>query len=214
MNLYSVNSRHRLVRGQAEVDYRPPLEPEGKPMPIRRILVMHFTSGWGLESTLEWWRRPQAKGACAHIIIDRDGRLAQCRPFNQTAAHAGQSFWLHRSTGATYANLNHCSIGIELCNAGDFTRKLYPAAMGPPLGGRTIPFVEKVHKHGGRQRKWEIFPEAQLESARLVAAALVNRYRLDEVLGHEDIAPARKEDPGPAFPMSTFRAELGFKQPL
>lgn len=31
-------------------------------------------------------------------------------------------------------------------------------------------------------------------------------YRLDDVLGHEDIARGRKTDPGPAFPLAAVRA--------
>jgi N-acetylmuramoyl-L-alanine amidase len=214
MNLFSVNSRHRLVRGQAEVDFRPARDPEGKAMPVRRVLIMHFTAGWSADSTVEWWRRPEAKGACAHLIIDRDGSLYQVRPFNQTAGHAGVSRWMDRNTGTMHRNLNHCAIGIELCNVGVLPRQVYPVSMPKPLAGRIIPFTELRHKHGGPKRKWEIFPEIQLETARQVADALVRRYQLDDVLGHDDVAPDRKEDPGPAFPMIAFRSSLGFAHPL
>ncbi len=214
MNTFSINARHRLLHGEHEVDFRPPRIPEGLSMPVRRVLVMHFTAGWSLDSTLEWWRRPESKGACAHIIIDRDGRVVQCRAFNETAAHCGVSVWKDPRTGRVFRNLNACGIGIELCNVGALPRQVYPAAMGKPLGGRMIPYVERKHKHGGPARKWEWFPEVQLDAARLVAAALVQRYRLDDVVGHDDIAPGRKEDPGPAFPMDDFRAALGFTHPL
>jgi N-acetylmuramoyl-L-alanine amidase len=33
-------------------------------------------------------------------------------------------------------------------------------------------------------------------------------YRLRDMLGHEDIAPGRKSDPGPAFPLENLRAKL------
>lgn len=214
MNPFSISARHRLLRNGAEVRFAPPRHAEGAAMPVRRFLVMHFTAGWSLESTLDWWRQPAAKGASAHIIIDRDGTVVQCRPFNQTAGHAGVSSWRDRKTGTMYRNLNSCAIGIELCNVGDLPRSTYPAAMDVALANRPIPFRELAHKHGGPVRKWEVFPEAQLASARDVAATLVERYRLDDVVGHEDIAPERKEDPGPAFPMTNFRADLGFNQSL
>jgi N-acetylmuramoyl-L-alanine amidase len=39
-----------------------------------------------------------------------------------------------------------------------------------------------------------------------IATLLVKTYNLKDVVGHEDIAPIRKSDPGPAFPMSSFRS--------
>jgi N-acetylmuramoyl-L-alanine amidase len=64
------------------------------------------------------------------------------------------------------------------------------------------------HKHGGRELGWKIYPEAQLTVLEAVASALFESYPLKEIVGHDDIAPGRKRDPGPAFPMTHFRSRL------
>jgi N-acetyl-anhydromuramyl-L-alanine amidase AmpD len=63
----------------------------GKEMPVRRCVVIHFTGGHSAKSSIDFWRTPQAKGANAHLVIDRDGTVFQCRPFNRTCGHAGVS---------------------------------------------------------------------------------------------------------------------------
>lgn len=168
----------------------------GQAMPVRRFLVIHFTSGASAESSIEFWRTPAAKGASAHLVIDRDGTVYQTRPFNLTCGHAGKSSW------KGFSGLNSCSIGIELANAGD----------SEALAKRwsKLPLVEAKHKNGGPVQKWESYPVAQLAACEAVAKALVERYKLDDVVGHEDIAPSRKNDPGPLFPMKTLRLACGF----
>ena len=44
----------------------------GSTMTLRRFLVIHFTDGATAESSISWWRNPDARGASAHIVIDRD----------------------------------------------------------------------------------------------------------------------------------------------
>jgi N-acetylmuramoyl-L-alanine amidase len=168
----------------------------GSPMPVRRFLVIHFTSGATAESSVNFWKTPAAKGASAHIVIDRDGTVYQCRPFNRTCGHAGVSRWKN------YSNLNSCSIGIELANAGDNERLTERWSKYQPIEAR--------HKNGGPLKKWEAYTMPQLGAVEEVAKALVARYKLDDLVGHDDIAPSRKVDPGPAFPMAALRAACGF----
>lgn len=171
--------------------------PGGNDMPIRRFLVIHFTSGASGQSSIDFWRTPAAKGASAHIVIDRDGTVYQCRPFNKTCGHAGKSTW------KGFDGLNSCSIGIELANAGN----------DRALARRwtKLEMVKAKHKNGGPEEVWEAYPQAQLDSCKAVAQRICARYNLDDVVGHDDIAPNRKNDPGPAFPMQLLREACGFK---
>lgn len=168
-------------------------------------LVMHYTAGSSAEGAVSWLCNPAAR-ASAHLVIGRDGGITQLVPFNRVAWHAGQSQWAGRS------GLNGFSIGIELDNAGHLER----------AGGRWLSAASKRvyadddvlvanHKHdrpGVPPSGWHEYTEAQMDAAGQVGLALMAKYALQDVLGHEDIAPGRKSDPGPAFPLASFRARL------
>jgi hypothetical protein len=63
-----------------------------------------------------------------------------------------------------------------------------------------------IHKDESSPRAWEKYPEAQLASAQELCKVLIATYpTITEIVGHDDIAPRRKTDPGPAFPMADFR---------
>lgn len=165
------------------------------------VLVIHYTAGHDADNSINWLCNPVAK-ASAHLVIGADGSLTQLVPFNQVAWHAGVSRWNDRE------RLNDWSIGIELDNPGFLTRT---GNVWRTRLGRVVPDDEVLiaaHKHGGRELGWKIFPEAQLAALEAVASALFEAYPLKEVVGHDDIAPRRKRDPGPAFPMSHFRSRL------
>lgn len=180
-------------------------------MNLRRFLVLHFTAGWTAQSSIDFWRTAKAKGANAHIVIDRNGDVYQCRPFNRTAGHAGTSFWRDPNTGIGYNNLNTCSIGIEIANMGQVKKDAvyHPTLKKQGFEGEMAKVLSR-HKNGGPETYWELFPEEQIESVINISRAIVERYNLDDVVGHEDIAPKRKNDPGPAFPMLVVREALGF----
>jgi AmpD protein len=54
-------------------------------------------------------------------------------------------------------------------------------------------------------------PYADVQYRRLarLAVALRRRYAIADIVGHSDIAPARKTDPGPAFEWARLRALIG-----
>lgn len=182
--------------------------PAGPPMFPRRFAVAHFTDGATAVSSVDFWKSPAARGAEAHVVIDRDGTVYQIRPFNQKADHAGESSWVDPTSGIKYQWLNNCTIGIEFANGGydDPERDAFDWAKKLP-GFKAI---SARHKNGGPVRVWEVYPEAQIVAGIAVFKAIVERYNLDDLVGHEDIAPARKVDPGPAFPMLRIREACGF----
>jgi len=177
----------------------------GLPMTIRRCLVIHFTAGATGASSIDFWKTPAAKGASAHLVIERDGTIIQCRPFNRTCGHAGVSRWRDPRTGTRYGGANAYSIGIELANAGDSAGALSWARQQVGFAS-----LGAAHSHGGPVQEWEAYPAAQLDACTAVAQVLVARYQLDDITGHDCIAPERKNDPGPAFPMADLRAACGF----
>lgn len=172
----------------------------------RRFLVIHFTAGWTGDSSIQAMRE---RGLSAHLVIDRDGKITQCVPFNRVAFHAGSSAWRDPKTNVLYRGLNYHAIGIELANCGDLVRDTYPSTMGA-LAGKKIPRLTAPHKHGGPAREWEIYPSAQLAACAEVSKALISRFQLDSVCGHDDVSPGRKTDPGPAWDWPTFRKMINF----
>ncbi len=73
------------------------------------------------------------------------------------------------------ANINARSVGVEIVNPG--------------------------HEWGYRP-----FPPAQIEAALQLVAGIMVRHnvKIQNVLGHSDVAPERKEDPGELFPWKRF----------
>jgi len=171
-------------------------------MPTRRFLVQHATEGWadGVEVM-------RSRNVSAHFLIQRDGQIIQCVPCNQIAYHAGRSQWRDPNTGKMYDGLKSCSIGIKHANIMDLERENYPSTMGA-MAGKPIP---RVTING---KKWEIYTEAQLAASEALSKVLVEHYHLDDIVGHRDISPGRKSDPGDAYPLARIRQVCGFTKPL
>ena len=165
------------------------------------VLIMHFTAGRNFENAVTWLTNPAAQ-ASAHVVIGRDGSIAQLVPFDRIAWHAGRSAWDGKR------GLNRYGLGIELDNAGKLEKQ---GCQWRSWFGHAYPeseVYEAVHPHETEKAGWHLYTEVQLDAAMTVASALVRHYGIREILGHEDIAPRRKNDPGPAFPMDSFRAHV------
>jgi N-acetylmuramoyl-L-alanine amidase len=167
-----------------------------------RFLVMHYTAGTTAAGAINWFVSSEAQ-ASAHLVIDRNGDVVQMVPFNRVAWHAGRSTW------NTLTGLNAYSIGIELVNAG----KLRQNGNGQWVNWANnvispVDVTVMTHKNETTPAGWHLYTPVQIEVAAAIGVVLRDRYGLEDVLGHDDIAPGRKVDPGPAFPMITFESKV------
>lgn len=168
---------------------------------VPRYVVMHYTAGRSLESSVQslCTQKPQGN-ASAHVVLGRDGRIVQLAPFNVITWHAGVSQW----NGIT--GLNPHAIGIEMDNAGLLHQEgdRFVSWFGQEYPARDV--VVAAHRHGGGPQPWHAYTEVQIARALELCELLVAQYGLQDVLGHEDIARGRKTDPGPAFPLAAVKA--------
>ncbi|MCU6180285.1 N-acetylmuramoyl-L-alanine amidase [Enterobacter roggenkampii] len=139
-----------------------------------RLLVLHYTAqddSTSMNSLL-------GEYVSTHYLIPETPEFHKDKPVvlqlvneDKRAWHAGVSHWNGRT------NLNDSSIGIEIVNPGyvDDERGL---------------------------RHWYPYKEAQIATLSKLAEDIILRYQItpDNVVGHSDIAPLRKQDPGKLFP--------------
>ena len=128
------------------------------------MVVLHYTDMPSPDAALTRLCDPAAK-VSAHYVITEEGEVIRLVDESMRAWHAGMSYWRGK------ANVNGCSIGIELQNPG--------------------------HTCGYRE-----FPDAQIDALVPLLHRIVHDYDIPRanVVGHSDIAPQRKLDPGELFP--------------
>ncbi|MGM0376328.1 MAG: N-acetylmuramoyl-L-alanine amidase [Bacteroidota bacterium] len=195
---------HKLigVSGGPEVSFEEsPNHSEPFPADLPDTIVIHYTAGSSLRSSVNWLKNPRAK-ASAHLVVGRTGNIVQLVPFNIKAWHAGQSRWKNRT------GLNHYSIGIEIDNAGMLEKRAdgYYTYFGKRIDNSQA--VLATHKHQNTETPWEAFTQKQLETVEMLCMELKEQYNIREITGHDDIAPGRKTDPGPAFPLKSVRDRI------
>lgn len=167
-------------------------------------VVIHYTV-ISYSATVKSFGPAGSKKASAHLVISRGGEVTQMVAFNRRAWHAGESFWNGLS------DLNTHSVGIELENHG----YLHQQGDGKFLSDNhelvdPSHAVQARHKNPkSNARYWERYPPAQLDACEGICDALVKQYGIQEILGHDDVSPGRKSDPGPAFPMERIRSVFG-----
>ena len=193
-------SNHLLFSDGDQVPFSDTPNKSGTINPL--YLIMHYTAGVSTSAAIKWLCDARAK-ASAHLVVGPDGAVTQLVAFNKKAWHAGNSSWNDLN------GMNSFSIGIEIVNAGKliknesgewFTWSKHPI----PVDEVTI----ATHKHESSPAGWHLYTDVQLRAATEVGIALNQKYKFLDVLGHDDISPGRKVDPGPAFPMTGVRSRI------
>jgi N-acetylmuramoyl-L-alanine amidase len=108
----------------------------------------------------------------SHYLVTNETKpvIYQLVDESRQANHAGVSNWKNHTL------LNGSSVGIEIVNFG--------------------------YKNTPEGRIWEPFPQAQVDHIVWLVRQIAERHKVppENILGHSDIAPQRKQDPGPMFP--------------
>ena len=119
----------------------------------------------------------QEVSAPALVTDEAEPRVYALVDENRAAWHAGVSSWKN------YTALNHSSIGIEIVNQG--------------------------FKDEPDGRHWFQFSDRQIDQLVALLKQIKERHQIapENFLGHADVAPQRKQDPGPMFPWKRLADE-------
>jgi len=145
-----------------------------RPLEPIQFLILHYTAA-PLQNALN--ALTQKGNTSSHYLVPElkinNRRIVyQLVEENKRAWHAGVSAWDNK------INLNNTSIGIEIVNLG-FT-----------------------YNHETKKTTWFPYPEEQIDTLILLCQNIIQRHNIlpQHVLGHADVAPGRKFDPGLLFP--------------
>ena len=148
-----------------------------------RFLILHYTA-IDLDTSIRVLTQQEVS---SHYLIPEgyDNKIYQLVDESKRAWHAGVSYWKGIN------NVNFSSIGIEIVNLGNFQGEITDDV---PDG-----------------RYFYNYPKQQIDKVGEISKDIVDRYKIDpvNVLGHSDVAPQRKPDPGPNFPWKRLYDEYG-----
>lgn len=195
-------------------------------------IVIHYTATNTSEDAI---RRIRDDGLSVHYVLDKDGTIFECeidergkikkcitredvlevegKWEDRIAYHAGcYDPWKKEQRTPCKGekpepgeecciDVNARSIGIELVNLGDVCEFVGDKCKNRQEVGGVI---------------WEEFSEEQMESLTSLVADIASRYNIsidrDHIIGHDEVAPGYKTDPGPAFPWGEFIEDLKLKE--
>ncbi len=175
---------------------------DGAVRPVE-FAVYHYTAG-DLAPSIRTLCDP-ARKASAHFVVDRNGDIWQLASLDDRTWHAGgtkESPSLWRRSG----RVNQRSFGIEIVNWGPLIKR---DVSWTCWTGRSVNVSVWIDPKKDTSF-WEAYSDQQVRALEDLTKRLVQLYPIlgesaDRLVGHSDVDPRRKVDPGPAFPWHRIR---------
>lgn len=155
-----------------------------------RAIVLHYTA---INNSASIRALTQGQVSSHYLITDiAEQPIYSLVDNDRRAWHAGKSSFNGRT------NFNDISIGIEIVNMGYAVPKDNFHPQVKRLGVGRESFLEKD--------QYIPYDDAQIEKVGHLLKKLVEKHKIPPkmVVGHSDVAPTRKKDPGVLFPWKHF----------
>jgi N-acetyl-anhydromuramyl-L-alanine amidase AmpD len=168
------------------------IESENQDTRVRIVVIHHTTADF--QESFDILTKDSDRPVSSHYLVPEPGdpsyanknlKLYSLVREEKRAWHAGSSYWAGKTS------LNDMSIGIELVNQ-TYCHK--SEEIIPP---------EAIDQEPARICFYPDFAEPQLEMLLDLLNGILQRHtevKPTDIIGHSDIAPQRKIDPGPRFP--------------
>ena len=163
-------------------------------------ILLHYTASLNVKSDLNILTSPN-KQVSVQFVVDTNGDIYQLMPANKIAWHAGVS----KHKGRT--GMNKYSIGIEIVNPGWLVEKAdgeYYTWYNQKVNKNEAALLK--HPNESSARYWHEYPNVQVDAVKELCQVITEKYKnIKYILGHDEVAPDRKQDPGPALPIQKIR---------
>jgi len=177
------------------------------------LVIAHDTAGAISKGNVVNYFAGAGCRVSAHIVLERDGTFTQMVDFATRAWHADPSSWDGK------AGCNWRAVGIEIVNPGMMERRgqevlLIYRDRDPNTGQHRERIVGRypikdcvsvdTPEHG---KGWCLpYTPEQIATMKQICRALADTYPISDIVTHWMVAPKRKVDTTPLFPLEEVRA--------
>lgn len=169
--------------------------------------IIHFTAGRDNAKATMAYGRSQGH---AYLCIAGSGTIYQAHPLNRWGYHAGKSYVKGLGSG-----VSQYLVGIEVCCAGKLEKKpngTFRSWFGETYSDDEVRYsTRRANIQPGWYHQYTTEQEASLvKLIKWLYWQSGGLFKLEYVLGHDEVSPVRKNDPGASLSqtMPEFRSYL------